>query len=127
MIYLDLQEILLITPGVLAGVTSVNQSVDKYLAKEVQATLPLTFYIYIFDEIDSRYHKYFRADLFTAPPQVYTYRLTNTSYNFAMISTFPNQNEILGIPHINCFGNGGQEEDQTRNCSSASSGKYHID
>ena len=77
-----------------------NQSVDKYLAKEVQATLPLTFYIYIFDEIDSRYHKYFRADLFTAPPQVYTYRLTNTSYNFAMISTFPNQNEILGIPHI---------------------------
>ena len=51
-----------------------NQSVDKYLAKEVQATLPLTFYIYIFDEIDSRYHKYFRADLFTAPPQVYTYR-----------------------------------------------------
>ena len=56
-----------------------NQSVDKYLAKEVQATLPLTFYIYIFDEIDSRYHKYFRADLFAAPPQVYTYQLTNTS------------------------------------------------
>ena len=47
-----------------------------------------------------KYHKYFRADLFAAPPQVYTYRLTNTSYNYAMISTFPNQNEILGILHL---------------------------
>ena len=27
-----------------------NKSVDKSFAKEVQATLPLTFYIYIFDE-----------------------------------------------------------------------------
>ena len=34
-----------------------DQNVDKYFAKEVQATLPLTFYIYIFDKIDSRYHK----------------------------------------------------------------------
>ena len=35
-----------------------NQSVDKYFAKEVQATLPLTFYRYIFDKIDSQetYH-----------------------------------------------------------------------
>ena len=38
--------------------------------------------------------------MFAAPPQVYTYRLTNTSYNYAMISTFPNQNEILGILHL---------------------------
>ena len=77
-----------------------NQNVDKYFAKEVQATLPLTFYIYIFDEIDSQYHKYFRAVLFSAPPQVYTYRLTNTSGNFAMTSTSPNQNEIIGIQHL---------------------------
>ena len=72
----------------------------KIIAKEVQATLPLTFYRYIFDEIDSQYHKYFRAVLFAAPPQVYTYQLTNTKDYFAMILHFPNQNEILGIQHL---------------------------
>ena len=53
-----------------------NQSVDKSFAKEVQATLPLTFYIYIFDEIDSRYHKYFRTVLLSVPPQVCIPNLT---------------------------------------------------
>ena len=56
-------------------------------------------HLYIFETIH-KYHKYFRADLLAAPPQVYTYHLTNTSYNFAMISHFPNQNEILGILHL---------------------------
>ena len=51
-----------------------NRMLTNTIAKEVQATLPLTFYRYIFDEIDSQYHKYFRAVLFAAPPQVYTYR-----------------------------------------------------
>lgn len=40
------------------------------LVKEVQATLPLTFYRFIFDEIDSKFHKYFRTVLLSVQPQV---------------------------------------------------------
>ena len=53
------------------------KNVDKQLSKKFKPPrlVPHILKIY-FEEIDSQYHKYFRAVLLSAPPQVYTYQLT---------------------------------------------------
>ena len=49
------------------------QMLTNTSVKEVQTTLPLTFYRCIFEKIDSQYRKHFWAVLLSAPPQGYTY------------------------------------------------------